>query len=154
MIKVGFILLIVTYAVLLLLAAKSATEFNQIPAGEKRILAAVLVAIPLLAVRILWGILAIFTNISTFSGINGSVGARVCMSILEEFIIVVIYTFVGLTVPRYDADDRARLEAQIPLQNQYSSPPNAPYTAPHSTPGYSKQKDWDGTIVDRGTVQK
>lgn len=142
MIKAGFILFVVMYAILVFLAAKSASEFNKIPVGEKRILAAVLVAIPLLAVRILFGILAIFTDFSAFSSQHGSPAVRVCMSILEEFIIVVMYTFVGLTVPRYNATESERLESQIPLAKQSLLPPNAPYPAPYPAPhGYSNRNN-------------
>lgn len=143
MIKAGLLVLVLIYTILFLLAAKSASEFSKVPAGEKRILIAVLVAIPLLAVRILWAILSVFTDISTFSSTNGSAAARVCMAILEEFFIVVMYTFVGLTVPRYNASESARIEEQIPLGKQSPPAPNAPYPAPypapHPNPEYSQR---------------
>ena len=158
MIKVSLLLLVLIFAILFLLAAKSASEFNKIPAGEKRILIAILVAIPLLAVRILWAILSVFTHISTFSSTHGSAAVRVCMAILEEFLIVVIYTFVGLTVPRYEASESARIEEQVPLGKQSPLAPNpqypahyaapnpqypaqyaASYPAPHPTPEYSQR---------------
>lgn len=135
MVKAGIMISVSIYAILVFLAIKSASEFNKVPAGEKRILAAVLVAIPLLAVRIVWAILAIFTDIPTFAGTNGSAAARVCMSILEEFIIVIIYTFVGLTVTRYNGPEGASLEAQIPLTKPSSSSPNAPYPPPYPNQG-------------------
>lgn len=126
-------ILVLIYAILVCLAAKSASEFNKVPAGEKRILTAVLVAVPLLAVRILWGLLSVFTDISIFSGTDGSAAVRVCMSILEEFIIVVTYTFVGLTVPRYNPPGSVGVEAQIPLAKQFDSPANVPNPGPHPT---------------------
>lgn len=157
LIKVAFMLFVSVYAIVFVLAAKSASEFNQIPAGERRVLVVVLVAIPLLAVRILLGFLSLFTNWSIFSTTNGSPAVRVCMSIVEEFIIVVIYTFVGLTVPRFDASESAKLEAQVPLTNPSPLPPNAPRSAPYSTlhpnPGSTNRPGWHGVPADRGTVE-
>ena len=145
------------YAIVFVLAAKSASEFNQIPAGERRVLVVVLVAIPLLAVRIFFGILSRFTHWSIFSIPGGSPAVRVCMSMVEEFIIVVIYTFVGLTVPRFDASQSAKLEAQVPLTNPSSLPPNAPRPAPyltsHPNPGSTNRAGWDGVPADLGTVE-
>ncbi|MCJ1467284.1 hypothetical protein MMC07_005908 [Pseudocyphellaria aurata] len=131
--KAGLVVLVAMYVILVLLAAMSASEFDGIPAGEKRILVAVLLAMPLLAVRVLWSILSVFTHIHTFSGINGSAAARVCMAVLEEFIIVVMYTLVGLTTSRYDAPEDAMLEAQIPLSRHLGSPPNSPHPTPQPT---------------------
>jgi hypothetical protein len=42
-------------------------DIRNAPRGEKRIYFAVLAAIPLLAVRLLWSILAAFANNSAFS---------------------------------------------------------------------------------------
>ena len=104
--KAALIIYVVIYVCVFLLAAKSASEFNVVPGGERRILAVVLFALPLLAVRILYSLIAYLGHISNFSILNNSADAvlvRTFMSILEEFLIVIAYTTVGLMVtPAYE----------------------------------------------------
>jgi hypothetical protein len=53
-----------------------------------------------LAVRLLWSILATFSNNSDFSLTGGKPLIQLFMAIVEEFIIVCSYTFVGLTIEK------------------------------------------------------
>jgi hypothetical protein len=78
-------------------------DVGNAPRGEKRIYFAVLAAIPLLAVRILWSILAAFADNSTFSIQGGKPLVQLFMAILEEFGIVVMYTLTGLTISNGEA---------------------------------------------------
>jgi proteasome assembly chaperone (PAC2) family protein len=55
---------------------------------------------PWLAVRVLYSILAVFTNSSTFSITGDYPLVQLFMATVEEFIIVCIYTLAGLTVSR------------------------------------------------------
>ena len=64
--------------------------------GDKGIYFAVLAALPFLAVRLLWSILSAFTHSQYFSITGNKWGVQLCMAILEEFLIVCMYTFVGL----------------------------------------------------------
>lgn len=105
LVKAGLIIFLVVYVCILVLAAKSATQFSAVPVGEKRVLAVVLLALPLLAVRILWSLLAYFGHMSNFSILNNGAVAvlvRSFMSTLEESLVVIAYTVVGLMVgPAY-----------------------------------------------------
>ena len=111
LLKAGILIFLAIYVCLVALAAKSATEFNRIPAGEKRILVVVLAALPLLAVRFIWTLLAYFSDIQTFAIMGGSIVARVLMATLEEFLIVIAFTVIGLMVPRYMYMDAYDTEA-------------------------------------------
>ena len=73
-------------------------DVSNAPRGEKRIYFAVMAAIPLLGVRLLWSLLSAFSNNSDFSIIDGKPLIQLFMAILEEFVIVVMYTLAGLTV--------------------------------------------------------
>ena len=95
------------------LAANSAADFRRVSTGERRILVVVLAALPLLAVRFLWTLLAYFSNLSDFQVYGGSVMVRAFMSTLEEMVIVIAYTVVGLMIPK-DTDSRDA-ELQRPL---------------------------------------
>lgn len=85
------------YLLLAALVIITMKDVGNSPRGEKRIYFAVLAAIPLLAVRMLWSILAAFADNSTFSTRGGKPLVQLFMAILEEFGIVVMYTLAGLT---------------------------------------------------------
>lgn len=96
--KIGVIIFLITYLLLSALAIITMKDVRNAPRGEKRIYFAVLGAIPLLAVRMLWSLLAVFKDDSTFSIQSGKPWVQFFMATVEEFIIVVIYTLAGLTV--------------------------------------------------------
>ena len=114
LLKAGVIIFLIIYLCLVALAINSATELNRVPAGEKRILVAVLAALPLLAVRFLWTLLAYFSDFKDFQTYGGSVIVRAFMSTLEEMLIVIAYTIVGLMIPKYTGNLDS--EAQPSLQ--------------------------------------
>jgi len=67
--------------------------------GEKRILLAVLAALPLLAVRLLYSLLADFANNSTVSILGGNATVQLCMAIIEEMIATIMFLAAGITAP-------------------------------------------------------
>lgn len=97
--KIGVLIFVVMYLLLSVLAIITMKDFGKIPRGEKRVYFAVLAALPLLAVRLLWSVLAAFKNDATFSVLDGKPLVQLFMAIAEEFVVVVMYTLVGLTVP-------------------------------------------------------
>lgn len=114
LLKAGVIIFLIIYLCLVALAINSATKLNRVPAGEKRILVAVLAALPLLAVRFLWTMLAYFSDFKDFQIYGGSVIVRAFISTLEEMLIVIAYTIVGLMIPKYTGN--LDPEAQPSLQ--------------------------------------
>ena len=101
LLKAGVLIFLVIYLCLVALAINSASEFKRIPTGERRILVVVLAAMPLLAVRFLWTLLAYFSDFKDFQIYGGSVIVRVFMATLEEMLIVIAYTIVSLMIPKY-----------------------------------------------------
>ncbi len=73
-------------------------DVGRAPSGEKRIYWAVVLGLPWLAVRVLYSILAAFTNDSTFSITGDHPLVQLFMATIEEFVIVCIYTLAGLAV--------------------------------------------------------
>jgi hypothetical protein len=96
--KIGVVLFLIIYLLLSALVTITMKDFGNAPRGEKRLYFVVLAAIPLLAIRLLWSLLAAFKNDSTFSITGGKPLVQLFMAILEEFIIVVLYTLAGLTI--------------------------------------------------------
>lgn len=99
-IKVGIIMFLCIYILLFGLVVITIKDVGKAPSGEKRIYWAVALALPWLAVRVLYSILAAFTNSSTFSITGNHPLVQLFMATIEEFIIVCIYTLAGLTVSR------------------------------------------------------
>ena len=101
LIKVALIMFLVIYVCLFPLVAKSTIDMGRLPPGEKRILFALIVALPLLGVRLVFSFLAYFSSISTFSPTNGNIFVRAFMTNFEEALIVIGYTLAGILVPVY-----------------------------------------------------
>ena len=118
MLKAGIIIFLVIYAVLFAVAAYTALDFQKVPSGEKRILAAVLLALPLVIPRLLWSILAYFASIPTFNLITGSIIVRACMSTLEELLIIIMYTVVGLIVPAAYSREQGQKHVELEPQDK------------------------------------
>lgn len=96
-IKIGIAIFLIVYLLLSALVIITMKDVGNAPRGEKRIYFAVLAALPFLAVRLLYSLLAAFSNNSTFSIQGGKPLVQFFMGILEEFLIVVMYTLAGLT---------------------------------------------------------
>ena len=101
LLKAGIILFVVVYAALFLITILTARDFNRIIPGERRIFIVVLAALPLLGTRILFGVLSIFLNDKTFAIFGGNIAARVLLAVVEEFLVVIAYTIVGLTTQEF-----------------------------------------------------
>lgn len=99
--KAGIIIFVVIYAILLILVARSTAEYRKTPLEERRILLAVIFALPFLAIRLIWSILSVFTTSTDFNMQGGNIWTQVFMATLEEFLIVIIFTVVGFAVHRY-----------------------------------------------------
>ena len=113
LLKAGVIIFLIIYLCLVALAINSATELNRVPAGEKRILVVVLAALPLLAVRFLWTLLAYFSDFKDFRTYGGSVIVRSFMANLEEMLIVIAYTIVGLMIPKYTGNQDPEVKPSL-----------------------------------------
>lgn len=97
--KAGIIIFLISYLAIVAFAVLTAVESRDLPWGEKRILYAVLASLPLLAVRLLYSLLADFKDDSTFNIINGNATVQLCMAIIEEFIVTFFFLVAGLIAP-------------------------------------------------------
>jgi hypothetical protein len=96
--KVGTALLIVSYAGIVLATIIMSFSVSHAEPGEKRLVLAVAVSLPFLLIRLVYSIMVTFSTLRTFNQIYGSVTALLCMALIEEFIVVVIYEGTGLTL--------------------------------------------------------
>lgn len=101
--KAGVIIFLLCYLAIVAFAGLTTAEMSKLPHGEKRILYAVLASLPLLAVRLLYSILADFEDNSTFSIIDGNATVQLCMAIIEEFIVTFFFLVSGFVAPALDS---------------------------------------------------
>lgn len=94
--RIGVMIFFAIYLILGALSIITMKDFGRADQSEKRVFLAVLAALPLLAVRILYSILSAFSNNSVFSILDGNAVVRLFMAIIEEFLIVLFYTIAGL----------------------------------------------------------
>jgi len=97
--QAAIIFYIISYIGLVYLAFICAKHIASVPFGEKRIGHAVLIAMPLILLRLIYAALDTFRHDKKFNIYNGSVAALVCMALLEEIIVVIIYILLGYVIP-------------------------------------------------------
>ncbi|RDW88755.1 hypothetical protein BP6252_00787 [Coleophoma cylindrospora] len=98
--KVGIALFIASFAAIVLATIALTFSVAHADQGEKRILVAVAISLPFMLVRLFYSIMVTYTTDKTFNQLTGSVTVLLCVALIEEFIIVVIYEVVGLTLPQ------------------------------------------------------
>ncbi|CAF9921131.1 MAG: hypothetical protein ALECFALPRED_001716 [Alectoria fallacina] len=114
--KVGLGLFIASFVAIMATAAILSLSISHAEPGEKRILLAVAVSLPLLLVRLIYASIYTFGKSSDFSALSGSVTILLCMALLEEIAIVLVYEGVGLTLRKVIKQDVATGEQNRPFQ--------------------------------------
>ena len=96
--KVGIALFIVSYVLIVIGTIVASFSMPHVEPGEKRILIALAVSLPFLAIRLVYSIMSILAHVHKFNSFEGSVTVLLCMALLEELAVVVTYEIVGLTL--------------------------------------------------------
>ncbi len=97
--KAGAIIFLISFIAICAFAILTMMESRNLPSGEKRILYAVLGSLPLLAVRLLYSLLADFKDDSTFNIVDGNATVQLCMAIIEEFVVTFFFLLAGFVAP-------------------------------------------------------
>ncbi|KAI2840035.1 hypothetical protein CBS12448_10649 [Aspergillus niger] len=98
--RVGIILFLAIYIVLCILWSTTVKDLPRMAPSQKRIVGVVLIALPLIACRLLYSLVADFSHDRRFSLVDGNVTIWLCMAIIEEFLVVLMYTVLGVFTPR------------------------------------------------------
>ncbi|KAK3173483.1 hypothetical protein OEA41_006812 [Lepraria neglecta] len=93
--KVGIILYIVAYVALALTALLTSFKLSHAESGEKRLLLAVILALPFILVRLVYSTLAALTHFHDFNLLTGSVAIFAIMAVAMEFAVILIYLVIG-----------------------------------------------------------
>jgi hypothetical protein len=110
--KAAIALFIVGYIGICLIWLVSMPQVSIAPGNEKRISLGVMLALPFIFVRLLYSALAVFVHNSTFNIIDGSVGVHVAMAVIEEFIVVFIYLFLGFILQPLRDDEQGPIASR------------------------------------------
>jgi hypothetical protein len=93
--KAGVVLYLIAFIVLVLIAAVVASKLSNAPSEDKRLVWAVIIALPFILVRIIYSLISVFSHNRHFNLITGSIIIHVFMSVLEEMAVVIIYLVIG-----------------------------------------------------------
>ncbi|KAF2498019.1 hypothetical protein BU16DRAFT_443044, partial [Lophium mytilinum] len=104
--KIGEILYVVALAALYIVAFITKSKMHNAPTSDNRLAWAVIIALPLITVRLLYSLISVFAHDKHFSLLTGSVIIHVFMAILEEMVVVVIYLAFGWATPVLAAEAR------------------------------------------------
>ncbi|TVY35609.1 hypothetical protein LSUB1_G005103 [Lachnellula subtilissima] len=110
--KWGMGIFIVIYLLLCLLTVVSLFEIRKTVSGERRVLLAVLIALPLIGSRLLWSVLCTFKGGKIFNIEDGSAVVQIAMADVEELLVVFMYVVAGLSVGKYDEREVSRQRAK------------------------------------------
>jgi hypothetical protein len=110
--KAAIILYIVAFCGIFLVWLISMSNIALVPAGEKRIAFGVLLALPLIAIRLLYSALVVFHHNHTFSIIDGSVPVHVGMAVVEEFAVVFIYLALGFVLQNIQPEQQGPISTR------------------------------------------
>jgi hypothetical protein len=102
-IHAGIILYTLVFVMLLLLTVGAWWAKQRTDKGEGRLIFAVICALPLLFVRLLYALLAAFSQRSIFNPVTGSTTVSLFMSTLQEMAVVIVYITAGLKLPAVPA---------------------------------------------------
>lgn len=91
--RAGITLFLVIYALLLILTIGATTGQKCTQRGETTLLCALVMALPLLLVRIVYLVILSFRPNTSFTN---SITAELLMAITEEMVIVLVYMWAGL----------------------------------------------------------
>lgn len=96
--KAGIILFLVAWAGLAFLLFSVASRLSYVEDGERRLVLAVGLSVPLLLVRVVYSLLGVFSHDPDFNMLTGSPTIMLVMAVLEEIAICVICLGAGVTL--------------------------------------------------------
>lgn len=112
--KVSVVLYLAGWVAIVGLSVIGYSNISSAIPGDNRILIAVAVAIPLILVRIIYAAVTMFGHLASFNLITGNVTILLCMAILEEFAVVIVYEIMGFTLDRLPKGGKNQQQMQMP----------------------------------------
>lgn len=120
--KVGAILYIISFIALGVVTCVTAMNLTHITSGEGRFAWAVMAALPIILVRLIYTLLNVFHHDQTFNIVSGSVLALALMAVLEEILVTFLYLVLGLITKPLPKSAQGPI-ASRPWRGQRGHPP-------------------------------
>ncbi|KAL3470776.1 hypothetical protein BJX99DRAFT_250981 [Aspergillus californicus] len=98
--RAAIIIFLVIYIAACLLWMITIRDLPSMVSAQKRIFFTVFLALPFIAVRMLYSLIADFGHNDKFSFVNGDATIQLVMATIEEFVVVVVYTVAGVLTPK------------------------------------------------------
>ncbi|KAI4178181.1 MAG: hypothetical protein L6R41_008513 [Letrouitia leprolyta] len=109
--RAGIVILLLAFGLLVLITVFSFSHLRQIRAGDSIMLYAVAISIPFILIRLIYSALVYFdTHSKTFNLTGGSIWARAFMSVLEEWVTMILYIYAGIVAPKLDRSQEGTIE--------------------------------------------
>ncbi|TVY86190.1 hypothetical protein LAWI1_G008766 [Lachnellula willkommii] len=116
--KAGTSLLIVSFGFIVIAVVLTSFATPYAEQGEHRLFYAVVVALPFLTARLVYSCFSTFTRNKNFNLITGNTTILLCLALLEELAVVIIFEGVGLTLKKVE-------NVHVPVSSRDSSEPIA-----------------------------
>lgn len=98
--RAAIILFLLIYIAACILFLITMRDLRTMEPSQQRIYMCIFFALPLIAVRLLYSLISDFGSDPKFSLIDGDPSVQLGMATIEEFLVVLMYTILGLITPR------------------------------------------------------
>ncbi|KAJ5556174.1 hypothetical protein N7494_000089 [Penicillium frequentans] len=98
--RAAIILFLLIYIAACILFLITMRDLRTMEPSQQRIYICIFFALPLIAVRLLYSLISDFGSDPKFSLIDGDKSIQLGMATIEEFLVVLMYTILGLVTPR------------------------------------------------------
>jgi magnesium-transporting ATPase (P-type) len=120
--KAAIILFVVVYICTVTILGILSMRVSHVAKGETRILVAVALCVPFIAVRLVYALISGFAGLRSFSLALGNPTIYLCMAVIMEIIVVIIIISFGLTlriIPKAEPIDQESLREMSGRSNKY-----------------------------------
>jgi hypothetical protein len=114
--KAGTALLVVSFGFIVLALIIASFSTPHAEQGEHRLFFAVVASLPFLVCRLIYSCFSTFTHNKNFNLITGNTTILLCVALLEELAVVIIYEGVGFTLKKVE-------HVHVPVGSRDSSKP-------------------------------
>ncbi|TVY46469.1 hypothetical protein LOCC1_G003016 [Lachnellula occidentalis] len=119
--KAGTALLVVSFAFIIISIIMTSFAVPHAEQGEHRLFYAMVVALPFLTARLIYSCFSTFSHNKNFNLLSGNTTVLLCVALLEELAVVVIFEGVGLTLKKIEKVEHVA----APVSSRDSSEPMA-----------------------------
>jgi len=121
--KAGTALLIVSWVLVVIATAVTLIHTTHAEKGEKRLLVAIALSLPFLLIRLIYSSFSTFSTNKQFNLIVGSPTVLLCVALIEELVVVLIFESVGLTLSKVVKEEQLEGARIIPSSDSADYPP-------------------------------